>query len=86
MTITEDKTAELLARYETMGLAVDAALHHVGPELVVHGVCVFGSLRKLAKAIGLSPTYLSQVRNRKLTISGKSFTRLYEALSANERT
>jgi AraC-like DNA-binding protein len=66
--------------------SIREGLAHEGPQLVRRICSRPGcSLRKLAKQSGLSPTYLSQIENRKAICSPGAFVTLSEIDTANAR-
>jgi AraC-like DNA-binding protein len=52
-----------------------------GPELVQRLIRQCGSLRKVAKQSGLSPTYLSHITNRKMKLSSSRYLELSKLCS-----
>lgn len=75
MTYKVRKLAERIKRHRRETTALDMKLIYEGPE-IVKALTAFSSLRQLAYEVGLSPTYLSQVKNGKVVISPAAFVKL----------
>lgn len=69
---------ENLREFLDQGGVIRQGIWAEGPGLIDYLVEHYGSLRKAAKATGMSPTYLSQVRSSKTIMAPERFMDLYE--------
>lgn len=72
-----ERLARSLEHLEQLKENAMSGLEHVGPRLIAT-LTLDRSLRQVAKASGLSPTYLSQVATQKQVISAGAYLMLIE--------
>jgi plasmid maintenance system antidote protein VapI len=75
---------EMVREWVELGQMVDEVLRVDGP-LMVERLVEGRSLRELSRMVGLSPTYLSQVRSGVSVISPGSYLRLAEVFDESSK-
>jgi AraC-like DNA-binding protein len=74
------RLARRIARLQSDERVVTMLLPKTGPQLIFKLIGCYGSLRKVATASGLSPTYLSRCHNGYAVLSPGAYLRLWRLL------